>query len=115
MAALLSGGAGLIVRSLFAITSIDSGFDATRLLRAQVSLPSGSYAEDAQVWNFYDRVLEKLSAAPGVSHAAVMSGLPRSAAPTTRRSSSTATRRWITRRSTRSSSSSTSRRATWRR
>ena len=76
MAVLLSGGAGLMVRSLLAITSIDSGFDATRLLRAQVSLPSGSYAEDAQVWNFYDRVVEKLSAAPGVSHAAVMSGLP---------------------------------------
>lgn len=76
MAVLLSGGAGLMVRSLLAITSIDTGIDVDGVLRAQISLPSGSYPEDPQVWSFYDRLRASLLTVPGVTDAAMMSGLP---------------------------------------
>jgi putative ABC transport system permease protein len=76
VAVLLSTSAGLMVRSLLAVTSIESGLRPEGVLRAQVSLPAGGYGEDAQVWSFYDRVLERLRQQPGVESAAVMSGLP---------------------------------------
>jgi predicted permease len=76
LAVLLSASAGLMVRSLLTLTSIDSGIRADGVVRAQISLPSGGYAEDAQVWSFYDRLLERLRNIPSVTGAAVMSGLP---------------------------------------
>jgi putative ABC transport system permease protein len=76
LAVLLAGGAGLMVRSLVALTAIDIGFDAGNVTRLLISLPAGSYPDDPQVWSFYDRVLERVRAIPGVSHAAAMSGLP---------------------------------------
>jgi predicted permease len=76
LAVLLSGSAGLMVRSLLALTRIDLGIDAEHVLRAQVSLAAGSYPEDAQVWGLYERVLERVRALPGVTSASVMSGLP---------------------------------------
>jgi predicted permease len=76
LAVLLAASAGLMARSLAAITSIDSGLRVEGVLRAQVSLPVGSYREDPQVWSFYDRVLGRLRQLPGVTSAAVMSGLP---------------------------------------
>lgn len=76
MAVLLAGGAGLMVRSLMAITAIDGGIEVDRVLRAQISLPAGSYAEDAQVWSFYDRLLQNVRTKAGVTQAAIMSGLP---------------------------------------
>jgi predicted permease len=76
LAVLLSGCAGLMVRSLLALTRVTTGIDTTNVLRAQISLPAGSYPDDGQVWGFYDRVLDRLQSSPGVAHAAVMSGLP---------------------------------------
>lgn len=76
LAVVLAFGAGLMVRSLLALTAIDTGFDTSNVTRLQISLPAGSYPEDAQVWSFYDRVLERVRTLPRVSHAAAMSGLP---------------------------------------
>ena len=76
LAVLLSSGAGLMARSLLALTSVESGLDLRGVLRAQVSLPAGTYPEDQQVWAFYERVLERLRSLPGVTSAGVMSGLP---------------------------------------
>ena len=76
LAVLLSGSAALMVRSLLALTSIETGVDADSVLRAQISLPDGGYTADGQVWSFYDRLLERVRGLPGVTHASVMSGLP---------------------------------------
>ena len=76
LAVLLSASAGLMVRSLLVLTSIDTGIRADGVVRAQISLPSGAYPEDAQVWSFYDRLLERLRNIPSVTSAAVISGLP---------------------------------------
>ena len=76
LAVQLSASAGLMVRSLLALTSIDTGIRANGVVRAQISLPPGAYPEDAQVWSVYDRLLERLRNIPSVTSAAVMSGLP---------------------------------------
>jgi predicted permease len=76
LAVLLSASAGLMVRSLLALTSIDTGVDARGVVRAFIAPPAGGYTADGQVWSFYDQLLERAHALPGVRHAAVMSGLP---------------------------------------
>ncbi len=76
LAVVLSCCAGLMVRSLQALTALDSGIEPTGVVRAQISLASGSYPEDEQVWTFYDRVVQELRGTPGITAAAVMSGLP---------------------------------------
>ena len=76
LAVALSVGGLLTVRSLIALTRVDAGFRADAVLRAQVSLPDASYAADDQVWDFYDRLVRRARALPGVREAAVMSGLP---------------------------------------
>ena len=76
LAVALSVGGLLTVRSLLALTRVDAGFRAEAVLRAQVSLPDASYAADDQVWDFYDRLLQRTRTLPGVRDAAVMSGLP---------------------------------------
>ena len=76
LAVALSVGGLLTVRSLLALTRVDAGFRAEAVLRAQVSLPDAAYAADDQVWDFYDRLVRRARALPGVREAAVMSGLP---------------------------------------
>ena len=44
------------------------------VLTFQVSLPERRYSSDAQVWTFYDRLLDRLTHLTGVRNAAVMSG-----------------------------------------
>lgn len=76
LAVLLSGSAGIMVRSLLALTSVEAGFDPHGVLRAEISLPEASYQKDEEVWSLYDRILERAAALPGVTSAALMSGLP---------------------------------------
>ncbi|HYB93799.1 MAG TPA: ADOP family duplicated permease, partial [Vicinamibacterales bacterium] len=76
LAVVLSGSAGLMMRSLAALTAVDIGIDADSVLRAHVALPESSYRDDARVWSFYDRLLDRAAALPGVTQAALMSGLP---------------------------------------
>jgi putative ABC transport system permease protein len=76
LAVLLSAGAGLMVRTLVALMSIETGIDTSGVMRAQVSLPEGAYPADAQVWSFFERLLDRARALPGVSRAGLMSGLP---------------------------------------
>lgn len=76
VAVLLSASAGLMVRSLLVLTSIDVGLQAHGVVRAGIAPPDGGFTADAQVWSFYDQLLERVRVLPGVRHAAVMSGLP---------------------------------------
>ena len=64
----LLSGAGLFLRSVERARSIDLGFDADRVLIAQVSFPSGAYRPD-QINAFHDRALERLRQIPGVESA----------------------------------------------
>jgi putative ABC transport system permease protein len=76
LALLLLVGAGLVLQSLFRLFAVDPGFDARRLLAAQISVSGPRYTEDAKVVDFYRQVLDRVRALPGVEAAAVASQLP---------------------------------------
>jgi predicted permease len=76
LAVVLLVGAGLLIRSFTRLLNVNPGFDTNNLLTMNVSLPSGKYAQDAQVNNFYTQAVERLKALPGVQHVALTSHLP---------------------------------------
>ncbi|MEX2446775.1 MAG: ABC transporter permease [Dehalococcoidia bacterium] len=76
LAVVIITGAGLMVRSYMAVTRIDLGFAADRLLVIEVSPPAQSYTEPEAVAGYFDRVLAAVSALPGVRTAASVNPLP---------------------------------------
>ena len=82
LAIVLLTGAGLMMRTIGALSSVDPGFDSTNVLTARFSLtgdrstPEAREAFNRQVGVFADRVLARVSAVPGVSRAALTLSLP---------------------------------------
>jgi predicted permease len=62
----LLAAAGLLLRSYAQVLAVDPGFRSDSLLIAQTVLPSTKYAEHANRTAFYERVLERVRALPGV-------------------------------------------------
>jgi putative ABC transport system permease protein len=71
---LLIGG-GLLVRSFIALTRVDAGYDASRLLTFQVSLPSDTYPL-SRLTSFAEELVSNLRSAPGITAAAYAKQLP---------------------------------------
>ena len=69
-------GAGLVLQSFLRLRAADPGFDPAGVLTARVWLPPLDYPEPHHREAFYNRVLERLSATPGISAAGVTSSLP---------------------------------------
>ncbi|HET9767401.1 MAG TPA: ABC transporter permease, partial [Thermoanaerobaculia bacterium] len=69
-------GAGLLVRTLFALGSVDPGFAPQQLLAAQVALLESRYADRAAVASAVERLEERLRVLPGVRDVATTSALP---------------------------------------
>jgi putative ABC transport system permease protein len=68
--------AGLLLRSFDRLLRIDPGFNPKNLLTVNLALPDARYQDNPRVTAFYDRLLERVRATPGVISAAVTSGLP---------------------------------------
>ncbi len=68
--------AGLMVRSFINLQKVDPGFDASRVLTMQVQLSSTKYKEDAQLANFSEQLLERVTTLPGIEAAGLMSDMP---------------------------------------
>ncbi len=68
-------GAGLFLRSLWKLRSIDVGFSGAQVLALTLDLRLRGYNE-AQGKNLYNAALEKLAAAPGVQAVSLSSVLP---------------------------------------
>jgi predicted permease len=79
LAVMLVIGAGLLIRTVYNLTSVDAGFDRSRLVTFSMTLAE-PYDPDTR-GPAYRRLLDKLRAAPGVEGAAVMSGLPPNRSP----------------------------------
>jgi putative ABC transport system permease protein len=75
VALVLLTGAGLLVRSFVAVTSVDPGFNKDRVLALQVFL-NRNYQKSDQITGFFDQSLEKLMTVPGVESAAVVASPP---------------------------------------
>ncbi len=76
LAVILVIGAGLMIRSLAALGQIDLGFDPDRVLTMRLAVPNASYDTAEKVVGFYDRLLDRVRALPGVQHAGVVRALP---------------------------------------
>ena len=74
LAVMLVVGAGLLIRTVYNLTRVDAGFDPSRMVTFSMTLAE-PYEPDTRALA-YQRLLDKLRAAPGVQGAAVMSGLP---------------------------------------
>jgi predicted permease len=73
MAVVLVVSAGLLLRSFRGLLRIDPGFVSGNLLTAQVNLPRERYRDNARTTLFYDQLVGRLRALPGVSAAAAAS------------------------------------------
>lgn len=69
-------GAGLLMRSFVSLRTLDSGFDTDTVFAVGVALPEAAYPDQAPKARFYDALLTRLRAVPGVTHAAVAASLP---------------------------------------
>jgi putative ABC transport system permease protein len=76
LAVVLLVGAGLMLRSLWALERTPLGLQASSVLTMRVSLPVESYPNPEQVVIFYQRLLEKVRQLPGVSLAGAARSLP---------------------------------------
>jgi len=65
----LLAAAGLLLRSYAQVLTTDPGFRAQSLLIAETALPASKYAELPARTAFYERVLERVRALPGVMDA----------------------------------------------
>jgi putative ABC transport system permease protein len=76
LALVLLVGAGLMIRTLFNLNRTDTGFAPDNLLTMRVPLSGAKYPDDAAALSFYERLLERVRAVPGVQGAAAGSNLP---------------------------------------
>jgi putative ABC transport system permease protein len=76
LATVLLIGAGLLIQSLQRLRQVPLGFQPEGLLTFQLSLPPAKYQGTSQGWAFYKAMLESLRTLPGVSGAAISSGVP---------------------------------------
>jgi putative ABC transport system permease protein len=72
----LLAGAGLLIESFLRLEKSNPGFEPDNTLTMELSLPDSSYAKNAQKTAFYDQLLARLAAQPGLSQAALVSSLP---------------------------------------
>jgi predicted permease len=76
LAVVLLVGAGLMLRSLWALQRIPLGIDPTNVLTMRLSLPAASYEKPEQVVLFYETLLDGVRRLPGVVRAGAVRALP---------------------------------------
>lgn len=69
-------GAGAFVRSLILSLSANRSVPADQLMTARITLPEDRYKDIDSRQRFYDQLLPRLQALPGVTHVALVSSLP---------------------------------------
>ncbi|HEU4431963.1 MAG TPA: ABC transporter permease, partial [Pyrinomonadaceae bacterium] len=69
LALVLLISAGLLVRSFGKLLDVRPGFDPHNVITLRTSLPGAQYDKEAKIAAFYDQVIERVSALPGVLHA----------------------------------------------
>jgi predicted permease len=75
MALVLLIGCGLMLRAFWKLQEVHTGLQAENVITMRVSLPSGTYTDNAKITDFWTRLEERLTNLPGVQSAALVSGL----------------------------------------
>ncbi len=76
LAVLLVCAAGLLIRSLWALSHVDPGFLSENVLTARVTPNESFCGEPGRCFSFYHDLLGRVRALPGISDAALVSTLP---------------------------------------
>ena len=76
MSLVLLVAAGLQIRSLARLLTVDPGFDPANVLTFKIALPDRRYPDDARQAAFYERALADLKTLPGVVSAAAVTSVP---------------------------------------
>jgi putative ABC transport system permease protein len=76
MSVVLLISAGLLIRAVWRIQSVDPGFVPERVMTLKTALPRPKYDVTQRRMQFYNRVLTDVRALPGVQSAAYITGLP---------------------------------------
>jgi putative ABC transport system permease protein len=76
MATMLLVGAGLLMQSLSRLERVHLGFRPGGILSFQLAPPAVKYPDPGKRWAFFREVLQSLSTIPGVTVAAMSSGIP---------------------------------------
>jgi putative ABC transport system permease protein len=69
-------GAGLLIRSFLRVQRVEPGFHVDSAVTMRVNLPRTSYNDGAKSRAFYERLLPRLAALPGVQAVATSSNVP---------------------------------------
>ncbi len=69
-------GAALLFKSLAKLQRVDLGVRIDHVITMSTDLPSAAYPSPASAARFYDAVVQRLRAVPGVEQASVSQGLP---------------------------------------
>jgi len=76
LALVLLIGAGLMLRSFNQLQAVDPGFRTTGIATMWVSLPDAEYTDTAAWMQFYERLLERVEALPGVRRVGMNNVIP---------------------------------------
>src|SRR5205085_2760260 len=73
--------AGLMIRSFIKLQQVDAGYNGENVLSANIPLNFSKYSNgmsmnQTAIRNFFDRVVQKLQATPGIEGVAINSGAP---------------------------------------
>jgi putative ABC transport system permease protein len=76
LALILLVGAGLMMKSLYRLLAVDSGFRPARVVKLGMSLRTAQYGKAPAVIGFWQQVLDRVRALPGVESTAVGTAIP---------------------------------------
>jgi putative ABC transport system permease protein len=76
LALMLLTGAGLLIRSFARLQQVDPGFDSRGVVTMHLALPEAKYTSDTARIAFFDALLPRLAAIPGVQAAGAASSVP---------------------------------------
>ncbi|MEK6407637.1 MAG: ABC transporter permease [Acidobacteriota bacterium] len=76
LALVLLIGAGLMIKSFIRLLQVDPGFDRRNTLTMLIALPRQRYSKSEQQRAFFEQVIERVGALPGVEAAGVVNSLP---------------------------------------
>lgn len=76
LALVLLAGAGLLIRSFSRLATVDPGFQPVGVVTMETTVPTERYPDPAQAARFYDALLDRVSAVPGVGAAGLINTPP---------------------------------------
>ncbi|MEK6410812.1 MAG: ABC transporter permease [Acidobacteriota bacterium] len=68
-------GAGLLIKSFMRLQQFELGFNPDSLLTMRIQLPGSKYRDGKQVVGFYQQLLQRMEAVPGVQSAGAISSV----------------------------------------